>query len=140
MISNKRTQIGLLGLVCSFLLTMVPIMASKQNDKSHSKKFVATATGLNTTNSDHVCRITFTIEGYPHTAQRIDEIILRHNGKNFVATDIDGVDFHRYFQWEDDGIISIDVDFPLQKTFSATDSVFFKTVLGTYGASVGGLK
>lgn len=42
--------------------------------------------------------------GTPHTSNCITEI----SG----ATDIDGVDFKRWYQFEDDGIIDIEIDFP----------------------------
>ena len=49
--------------------------------------------------------------GRPHTSQRIDRIELSASGRRFDAEDIDGVDFARWFQWEDNGIIDIEVDF-----------------------------
>lgn len=59
-------------------------------------------------------RICGVIESEPHTSCRIDSIsMIESNGKRIVATDIDGVDFQRYFQWEDDGEISVEIEFPL---------------------------
>ena len=37
---------------------------------------------------------------------------LKSAGAVIKANDIDGVDFERYFQWEDDGNIYIEIDFP----------------------------
>lgn len=53
--------------------------------------------------------------GKPHTAARIDEIVLLSAGRTFKWTDIDGFDAMRYFQWEDDGRIAIEIDFPPMK-------------------------
>lgn len=57
-------------------------------------------------------RVYCKIIGLPHTSERIDKATLVVNGATLSATDIDGVDFKRYFQWEDDGIIRLEIDFP----------------------------
>ena len=49
--------------------------------------------------------------GVPHTSQRIDALTLSSASKTYQAVDIDGVDFKRWFQWEDDGIIAVEIDF-----------------------------
>lgn len=56
-------------------------------------------------------RIYGTLVGRPHTSGRIDAVLL--NGIH--CCDIDGVDFNRYFQWEDDGKIPVELDFPGMK-------------------------
>lgn len=62
--------------------------------------------------------------GKPHTAARIDEIsITLKNGKTLKATDIDGIDLKRWFQWEDEGVVEVEIDFPpmkKQKGFTIT--------------------
>lgn len=60
-------------------------------------------------------RVYCKIVARPHTSGRIDRMTLAVNGRSYVATDIDGVDFNRYFQWEDDGVIPLEVDFPAMK-------------------------
>ncbi len=51
--------------------------------------------------------------GRPHTSQKVREIVMEaNNGKRYQAYDIDGVDFDRWFQWEEDGIIPVEIDFP----------------------------
>ena len=49
--------------------------------------------------------------GIPHTSQKINRMEMKVGSSVFNAEDIDGVDFERWFQWEDDGVISIEVDF-----------------------------
>jgi hypothetical protein len=49
--------------------------------------------------------------GKPHTSQRIDSISLAVDGSTFRAADIDGVDFRRWFQWEEAGTIAVEIDF-----------------------------
>ncbi len=51
------------------------------------------------------------LTGTPHTSARIDAVTLTSEGRLRECSDIDGVDFNRYFQWEDDGRIAIELDF-----------------------------
>lgn len=59
-------------------------------------------------------RIYGRLTGIPHTANRIDAIHLSGQmlPKGGVAEDIDGIDFKRWFQWEDNGSINLEIDFP----------------------------
>lgn len=57
-------------------------------------------------------RIYCTLNGQPHTAHRIDCVmLLLPDGHTYKATDIDGIDFRRYFQFEDNGTITLEIDF-----------------------------
>lgn len=67
------------------------------------------------------------ITGLPHTSNRIDDATLYTPSGNHEATDIDGVDFRRYFQWEDEGEILLEIDFPRAK---APTAIGFTTVRG----------
>ena len=51
------------------------------------------------------------LTGRPHTSNRIDGVVLVSGGRTFVSTDIDGVDMKRWFQWEEDGFIPVEIDF-----------------------------
>lgn len=52
------------------------------------------------------------VQGRPHTSMRIDAISMLVPGAVLKeCTDIDGVDFNRWFQWEDDGVILLELDF-----------------------------
>ncbi|MEZ3590121.1 MAG: hypothetical protein K1V84_03675 [Muribaculaceae bacterium] len=53
--------------------------------------------------------------GRPHTSCRVDAVSLTAGKRVYTATDIDGVDFKRWFQWEDDGEIPVEIDFPKMK-------------------------
>lgn len=60
------------------------------------------------------------LESRPHTSERIDELfIITPAGKKYQCTDIDGVDFKRWFQWEDEGSIDIELDFPVMKPINS---------------------
>ncbi|MDE6491368.1 MAG: hypothetical protein K2L49_09450, partial [Muribaculaceae bacterium] len=67
--------------------------------------------------------------GRPHTAHRIDAAEIVAIGVKAAATDIDGVDFNRYFQWEECGEIPLEIDFPPMAE-AATVQVGFTTVYG----------
>lgn len=56
-------------------------------------------------------RVYGAILGRPHTSMRIDDIIMLGRSKEYPATDIDGIDFKRWFQFEEDGRIPIEIDF-----------------------------
>lgn len=61
-------------------------------------------------------RIYGKLKGRPHTSDRIDRLSITPTGGRMVyMTDIDGVDVKRWFQWEDDGIIEVEIDFPPMK-------------------------
>lgn len=51
------------------------------------------------------------LKGTPHTSNRIDSISVEYPVKK-SSTDIDGVDMRRWFQWEDEGEITVEIDFP----------------------------
>ena len=61
---------------------------------------------------DNLVRISGNLVGVPHTSCRIDSIAVSGRHAVTAANDIDGVDFQRYFQWEDDGTIPLEIDFP----------------------------
>lgn len=80
--------------------------------------------------TDDGIRITLCLVGIPHTSQRIDSIDLVIGQKVVPATDIDGVDFERYFQFEDEGVQTIEVDFPSKEALPKSATLIFHTVKG----------
>lgn len=52
------------------------------------------------------------LAGMPHTAQRIDTLTIKIDNRAYGSTDIDGIDLKRWFQWEDEGEIPVEIDFP----------------------------
>ncbi len=64
------------------------------------------------TRSD-VTRVYATLMGEPNRAGRVDAItIVTEKGVTADAVDIDGVDFRRWFQWEEEGALPLEIDFP----------------------------
>lgn len=83
------------------------------NSKEATRQFDFTVTDIIVKTDDDLVRVCGNLAGRPHTSARIDSITMRGaNGVLIKADDIDGVDFERYFQWEDDGIIPLEIDFP----------------------------
>lgn len=80
--------------------------------------------------TDTGVRLTVCVVGIPHTPQRIDSVDLVMGSKIVKATDIDGVDFERYFQFEDQGVIMLEIDFPFKGVIPKTATLVFHTVKG----------
>lgn len=64
---------------------------------------------------DGIIRLKGNLVGRPHTSNRIDGATLTINKIDYQAIDIDGIDFKRYFQWDDEGLIPLEIDFKLSK-------------------------
>lgn len=75
-------------------------------------------------------RISVCLVGIPHTSQRIDSVDLVVGDNTIKANDIDGVDFERYFQFEDEGVQMVDIDFPFSGTIPKTARLIFHTAKG----------
>ncbi len=82
------------------------------------------------TKTDEGVRISLCLVGIPHTSQRIDSVDLRIGKQVYPANDIDGVDFKRYFQFEDEGVQTIEVNFPFKGVVPKTATLDFHTVKG----------
>lgn len=87
---------------------------------------------------DDLIRVGGDLIGRPHTSARIDSVTLTTDDARIKANDIDGVDFERYFQWEDEGIIPVEIDFPgyqkAKKMLENGNCIFlFHTVNGEVG-------
>lgn len=90
--------------------------------------------GINRNTGDGVMRVSCTLTSTPHTSSKIDSVTAVIGGRRFKAVDIDGVDFGRYFQWEDEGVIPVEVDFARPMKTTRNDSIKFHTIHGVYAA------
>lgn len=77
-----------------------------------SHTFNLSITSVTEKTDDGIIRYGAALTGLPHTAMRIDSITVKDDYGRVKATDIDGIDFQRWFQWEDDGRIDIEIDIP----------------------------
>ena len=78
-----------------------------------------------------VTRLYGKIKGRPHTANRIDTLYGTFGKIKYSSTDIDGVDMKRYFQWENSGLIPVEIYFPVVRTQTS----FVLTLDGPRGES-----
>lgn len=108
--------------------------AAKQKNKA---RLEFRMTGSVAKPDDHIIRVKGSLIGDPHTSNRINSARLLVGHQSYAATDIDGVDFERYFQWEDDGIIPLEIDFAIPEgtkmpKLGKNASIIFTTVHGEY--------
>lgn len=69
--------------------------------------------------TDEYTRLYGKLYGKPHTSCKIEDITICVEKTNYQASDVEGFDLKRWFQWEDSGIIPIEIDFSPMK---ATDN------------------
>ena len=81
---------------------------------------------------DDLSRVYCRALGRPHTSNRIDGVLL--NGK-IAATDIDPIYFERAFQFEDEGEITLEIDFPALKNKPKSFTLDFQTPYGIVHAT-----
>ncbi len=131
----KRMNRMICGAVCAIMAVSGTVCAHADDVRLSS----ATSTGSLTFLADSVdfrpdlTRVYGRLSGRPHTSNRIDFIYVRPaQGAQAESTDIDGVDMKRWFQWEDDGIIPVEIDFPAM----SPQSGMVITVEGPRGESV----
>ncbi len=120
--------------VVTLMISMVPFAKDNcQYQFTRPRHFMKVVVDrIDNSNSDHVSRVSCTLVGVPHTSSRVDSVTAVIKGRVVKATDIDGIDFGRYFQWEDEGAVPVDVDIQHTRVFSPNDSVRFHTVHGVY--------
>ena len=106
--------------ISAMMVAAVVLMAAGRDVRRCS----ASSTGNLTILADSIdfrsdlARLYGRLQGRPHTSDRIDRIYVSVNGVETDASDIDGVDFKRWFQWEDDGLIPVEIDLPPMKSGS----------------------
>lgn len=84
---------------------------------------------------DDLTRVYCRLIGKPRTSDRIDGVTMTVPSRRYDATDIDGVDFKRYFQWEDEPAIHLEIDFPPVGKPHYPCTLVFDTVHGEVKAS-----
>ncbi len=115
---NRRFWIFAISLVCLFGATFLAKATKEYNYKATAAEHLTLVVDSIDFRSD-LTRIYGRLIGRPHTSQRIDAMAFEVNGRRMEASDIDGVDFKRWFQWEDDGVINVEVDFPMMSEFES---------------------
>lgn len=82
------------------------------------------------TPTDEGIRISVCLVGIPTTSQRIDSVDLTVGQQVIKASDIDGVDFERAFQFEDTGVQVLELDFPFKGKLPKGATLTFHTANG----------
>lgn len=63
-----------------------------------------------------VTRVYCRAMGRPNTSMRIDSVSVANARKPLMADDVDPIEFGRAFQWEEEGILPLEIDFaPLKR-------------------------
>lgn len=110
-----------------------PATRTVQQCREVAQTPVATAVIDSIERRDDLTRVYVRYIGRPHTSDRIDSVTLSVGRIRYNGEDIDGVDFKRYFQWEDEGVIPLEIDFgPMSKGYPLTGATLtFDTVHGS---------
>ncbi len=117
-----------------FALTALSALAQRQIcDTRYVKKenpMKAVLCEINNTNNQNATRFIVDLVSVPNTSSRIDSATWIADGRRCLANDIDGVDFQRYFQWEEDGVVRVEIDFPRLKRLPRNSRIVLHTVHG----------
>lgn len=114
----------IITLIASAAIVSTSLSAKVVKDFTSTSDNVLTFTVDSIDYRQDLTRVYGRVQGRPHTSARIDEVQYIGNGAAWTATDIDGVDFRRYFQWEDENEIPLEIDFPATKPDSGVQLVF----------------
>lgn len=115
---NNRIWLFAISMICLLAAVLLAQAKTEYNYKATAAEHLTLVVDSVDFRSD-LTRIYGRFLGRPHTSQRVDALELDVNGKKMRASDIDGVDFKRWFQWEDDGVIPVEIDFPSMSRFES---------------------
>lgn len=122
--AGSKIKRGLtIALTAAILASLTPADAQQHRGKMRRQRTTVTTPATNPSFSfgitnieykqdDDLVRVCGNLSGTPHASNRIDGVTLKAGDRQVDANDIDGVDFERYFIWEDDGNIYLEIDFP----------------------------
>lgn len=124
----KRNVVKILFLAV-FVLCCSAVGVSQMKNKQSTADITFIVNKIESHPDDHLIRVCGDLKSRPNTSACIDEITLV-GPSTIIATDTDGFDLKRYFQWEEDGTIDVEIDFPtknpatLKKNFKKYNLVF----------------
>ena len=112
---GKKYLLSGLILLCICIAAQARIVKGFTSAKEKSTGYITFKIESIDYRSDLI-RVYGKLQGRPHTSERMDELVMiLPDGRKYEATDIDGVDMKRWFQWEDSGEIDVEIDFPVIK-------------------------
>lgn len=112
--SKKNNRVWIFGFAVAFLLVTAFVSYARSERKPRYSLSDGQHLTLVVDSIDYradLTRMYGKFVGRPHTSQQVKSITLHNGARSYAATDIDGVDFNRWFQWEDDGVIPVEIDF-----------------------------
>lgn len=114
-------------ITATITLALIALTAACAGVGTVRRGYTTTSTGTTTFKADSIdyrsnlTRIYGKLKGIPHTAGRIDSMTVTVQGRTPAAwTDVDGIDMKRWWQWEDEDEIAVEIDFP---PMTPTDSI-----------------
>lgn len=110
----NRSDIIAAAIACMFAMAALPAQAKVLKAKSTSAEGAIAMQCDSVDFRSDLVRLYGRLTGTPHTSHRIDSVSVEYPVRK-AASDIDGVDMKRWFQWEDDGAIPVEIDFPAMK-------------------------
>jgi len=110
--------------ISACLLCVTPAMADVVRDFESASDNILVFNADSIDYRKNLTRVYGHLTGRPHTSNRIDGAKMMVNGIAVESMDIDGVDFRRYFQWEDDGSIYVEIDFPAVQSSNGIQFLF----------------
>ena len=108
--SNNRVWLFVITVVCLLAAVFFVQAKTEYNYKATAAEHLTLVVDSIDYRQD-LTRVYGKLIGTPHTSQRIDAMTLTAGSNAHEAVDIDGVDFSRWFQWEEDGVIAVEIDF-----------------------------
>lgn len=123
----KKISILLLALAMSAPVFAAGMMRAPQSSSDGPLTFAVDSIDCRA----DLTRVYGRLLGNPHTSGRIDKVTLS-SGKNVHCdfTDIDPVEAGKYYQFEDEGVILLEIDFPAVKSDLASGTLLFATPHG----------
>lgn len=115
----KRLFIFILSYIAFFIAihAIKPYRITKKDylTTSINPKYECRVTVDSVVFTNEYTRIYGQLYGKPHTSCKIEDITINAGKNNYQAYDVEGFDLKRWFQWEDSGIIPIELDFSPMK-------------------------
>ena len=112
--SKKNNRVWIFGLAVMFLLVTAFVSYARSERKPRYSLSDGQHLTLVIDSIDYradLTRMYGKFVGRPHIFFFFLSITLHNGSRSYAATDIDGVVFDRWFQWEEDGVIAVEIDF-----------------------------
>ena len=133
----KYVFMAVMALICGATMSQAKMLRGYSTSDAEVTGGRASASGVMALAVDSIdfrsdlTRVYARVWGRPNTSQRIDAATLTLGKRSRAWTDVDGIEMKHYFQFEEDGMIPLEIDFPAAGA-ERRGSLTFVTVHGTY--------